>query len=197
MSRALLSAAILLGGCALTSGDPFADGVADFSPGDGAGFGQDLLPDVVLGSPEGAGELAGSLDVLSLGEGGSIVLEFYDHPVVDGPGDDLLVFENAFSGWPETGEVAVSVDGETWHTWPCAAEGADGDYPGCAGVAPVYASSSNGIDATDPDQAGGDAFDLAELGLDEAWFVRIVDTGHNAYAGDSGGFDLDAIASIH
>ena len=40
-----------------------------FEPGGNAGFGQDQLPDVVLGPPMGKGTSRGSLDVLSLGVG--------------------------------------------------------------------------------------------------------------------------------
>lgn len=70
-----------------------------------------------------------------------------------------------------------------------------GGYPGCAGVALVYASSTNGIDATDPEVAGGDAFDLADIGVAQARFVRIRDAGLGSPAGVASGFDLDAIAA--
>lgn len=174
--------------------DPFGDVVDRFSPGEGAGYGQDDYPDVVLGSPEGGGE-SGSLDVLSLGREGEIVIEFDDIGLIDGEGPDLLVFENPFPGWYELGHVAVSEDGETWHEWSCDPEGEG--YPGCAGVGLVYATSTNGVDATDPDAAGGDAFDLADLGLSEARFVRIRDAGTSSYDGVSGGFDLDAVAVVN
>jgi hypothetical protein len=180
-----------------TGPDPFVDQVVSFEPGEFAGFGQDLLPDVVLGGPEGGGESAGSSHVVSLGQVGVIVLAFTDIGLVDGDGPDLLVFENAFTGWPETGAVAVSDDGETWHEWPCDAEDSEGGYPGCAGVAAVLASSANGIDPTDPALAGGDAFDLADLGIASARYVRITDSGANSYSGDSGGFDLDALAVVN
>ncbi|HEY1087459.1 MAG TPA: cell surface protein, partial [Archangium sp.] len=52
--------------------DPWADRVVRFTPGPGAGFGQDKLPDVVLGPPSGLGDSQGSLDVLALGKGGVI-----------------------------------------------------------------------------------------------------------------------------
>lgn len=175
--------------------DPFADAVVSFTPGEAAGFGEEGLPDIVLGGPEGSG--GGSLDVLSLGREGEIVLEFTDIGLVDGEGPDLLVFENPFPGWIETGVVAVSEDGETWHEWTCADEDEVGGFPGCAGVTPVLANSDNGIDATDPAAAGGDAFDLADLGVERARYVRIRDTGSNSYEGTSGGFDLDAVAVVH
>ncbi len=179
--------------------DPFADRVASFSPGTGAGFGQESYPDVVLGWPEGGGEV-GSLDVMSLGEAGEIVLEFDDMGVVDGEGADLLVFENPFPGWYELATVAVSDDGETWHEWPCDVDDEQGGYPGCAGVGLVEANSDNDVDATDPETAGGDAFDLAMLADftgKTARYVRIRDTGTNSYDGTAGGFDLDAVAVVN
>ena len=176
--------------------DPFADAVVSFVPGPGAGFGADLFPDVVLGPPTGAGN-AGSLDVLSFGDGGEIVLAFDDIGLVDGDGPDLLVFENPFVGWYETAVVAVSQDGETWHEWPCDAVDEENLYPGCAGVGLVWTHPDNGIDPTDPETAGGDAFDLAELGIERAQYVRIRDSGFNTYDGTAGGFDLDAIAVVN
>ncbi len=106
------------------SDGPYASSVESFSPGGGAGFNRDKLPGLVLGPPQGAGTGQGSLDVLSLGSGGEIVLGFGARSIVDGPGADLLVFENPF--WPdgnardvfaELGEVSVSEDGETWHAF--------------------------------------------------------------------------------
>ncbi len=176
--------------------DPFADLALLFTPGEAAGFGADRYPEIVYGPPQGAGD-AGSLDVLSLGREGLIVLELTDIGIVDGEGPDLLVFENPFTGWLETGRVAVSEDGETWHEWPCDAEDAAGGYPGCAGVGLVWSHPDNGIDPTDPAVAGGDAFDLADLGIERARYVRIVDSGANSYEGTSGGFDLDGVAVVN
>jgi len=187
-------------GPAPPTADAFADEALRFVPGDGAGFGQDLFPDVVLGAPTGHSSGAPSADVLSLGNKGFIDLVFTDGCAVDGEGIDLLVFENPFAGWEETGIVSASEDGEEWSTWPCDAANVDGGYPGCAGVEPVYASADNGIDPTDPAQAGGDRFDLAEIGLTRACYVRIEDSGENRYDGahsTSGGFDLDAIAIVN
>ncbi len=179
--------------------DPFADEVIDFEPGPDAGFGMDSFPEIVLGSPEGRGAGAGSLDVLSLGEGGQIVLAFNDLDVFDGPGPDLLVFENPFGTWFETAFVEASVDGEEWFEWPCDPADIDGDYPGCAGVGHVFAGSDSTIDPTDPEMAGGDAYDLADIGLEMARFLRITDTGFNAlgYGGIAGGFDLDAVSIVN
>lgn len=177
--------------------NPFADRVVSFEPGEFSGFGEE---EVVLGGPQGQGPAAGGLHVLSLGLEGSITLELTDWVLVDGEGPDLLVFENAFPGWVEPGIVEVSEDGETWSAFPCA----DTEpFEGCAGLEPVLANvvrDDEDVDPTDPAQAGGDAFDLADLGVPEARFVRITDAGlapEWGYAGESGGFDLDAIAVVN
>jgi hypothetical protein len=150
----------------------------------------------VLGPPQGKGPNAGSLDVVSLGREGTIVLGLDDLRLVDGPGPDLLVFENPFGDWIETGRVAVSGDGgATWQEWPCHPELPA--RPGCAGKRAVLASPQACVDPTDPATAGGDAFDLAEIGATAASLVRIRDSGANTYEGTSGGFDLDAIAVIN
>ena len=188
---------LVLDAGARDAGDPWADRVVRFTPGPGAGFGQDTFPQVVLGPPSGQGETSGSLDVLSLGKGGELELELVDFAVVDGPGVDLLVFENGFTGYLELGVVAVSDDGLDWRAFPCAAL-LDGGVTGCAGTRPVFANPSLGISATDPSVAGGDGFDLFDVGLARARFVRITDTGTNRFYGPpGGGFDLDAIAVIN
>lgn len=184
---------------------PYARSVESFTPGEGAGFGVGQLPDVALGPPRGKGEQAGSLHVISLGLGGEIVLGFGDRTITDEPGPDFIVFENAF--WPggdssqvyaELGEVAVSQDGETWHTYACDPEGdGEGSFPGCAGATPTLRYEPLGLLPLDPEQSGGDAFDLAELGLESASFVRIVDLATLGETGNSSGFDLDAVGLTH
>lgn len=177
--------------------NPWADRVTRFEPGLGAGFGEDRFPDVVLGPPSGAGDSQGSLDVLSLGKRGVIELQFTDLAVTDGPGVDLLVFENGFNGFFETAEVSVSDDGVVWQTFACAAV-TDGGTEGCAGTRPVFGNPTLGISGTDPAVAGGDGFDLAVVGLSRARFVRITDSGANRFYGPpGGGFDLDAVAVVN
>lgn len=182
--------------------EPFADEVVAFTPAEGTVFGHDALPDVVLGAPGGV------YDVASLGCGGSIVLRFEAPGIVDGPGADLIVFENAFTdAFPEPGEVAVSEDGVEWLVFACDPISLDG----CAGRSPTLALPDSGIDPTDPMRAGGDAFDLSALpgGATEVTFVRIEDRsraywealGGMSYcdpgSGGSGGFDLDAVVAVH
>jgi hypothetical protein len=64
---------------------------------------------------------------------------------------------------------------------------------GCAGVSPVYSHPSNCIDARDPALAGGDGFDLADIGLESARYIRIVDANTSGL----GGFDLDSVAVVN
>lgn len=173
-----------------------------FEPGEGAGHGADRYPEIVYGEPVGGGERQGSLDVLALGKGGTIVVGFGGNAIADGDGPDFTVFENPFwiggdPGRPfaELAEVSVSDDGETWATFSCRSE--EAPYEGCAGVRPVLAGSSESdASAFDPTESGGDPFDLADLGLTEARFVRIRDLG-NPGGGGTAGFDLDAVAIVN
>jgi len=179
----------------------FATTVESFVPGTGPNFGQSKLPDIVLGPPKGGGETGGSLDVASLGNGGQITLGFAPSAIVDGPGPDFIVFENAFyvNGDPEhtfaeLATVEVSEDGVTFEAFPCTASAPP--FGGCAGFHPVYANpDTNAIDPTDPAVAGGDAFDLAEVGLGKARYVRITDRVD--LVGLNGIFDLDAVAIVN
>lgn len=204
---AALAATVLLAGAARAAGDPFADAVVDFTVGDGGGFGADLLPDIVLGPPRGGGALQQSLDVVSLGNRGVITLRF-DLPVIcDGPGPDFTVFENAFHvGTPEGpvfeeyGIVSVSQDGTTFIDIPYDPI----THAGLAGRTPVLSAPENGIDPLDPALSGGDAFDLAAVGLAWVAYVRVTDPGPDIPdpgdripPGDKGGFDLDAVAALH
>jgi hypothetical protein len=185
------------------------------------------LPDVVLGGPRGAGAFNGSLDVVSLGAGGQITVAFHGSLIVDGPGLDFTVFENPFlvpsgniAGPPfaEAARVSVSADGVNFVDFPCALDDGAGLHPGCAGVYPVFANADEPLApaATEPttlpiaaligarlpldlpDGSGGDSFDLADVGLQGARFVRIVSgPGRLPNGGGQAGFDLDAIAAIN
>lgn len=182
---------------------PYASELVSFDPGTGAGFGKEGLPDIVLGPPKGGSTISGSLDVVSLGIGGSIVLGFGDRQIVDGPGPDFVVFENVFyvGGNPEKpfyelGEVSVSQDGESWVSFPCATSAVDGGWPGCAGWRPRFDFDACALLPVDPAVTGGNAFDLADIGVASARYVRVVDkTGFGGPP--SVGFDLDAIAAVN
>lgn len=186
--RSSLLLASMLAACSEPeASDLFADEVVAFTPAEGSSFGHDRLPDIVLGEP------GGSLDVASLGCDGEIVLRFDEPGIVDGPGNDLVVFENSFgASFPEPGEVAVSEDGESWMVFACD----PASLVGCAGVTPT--------------DEGGDGFDLGELAEapSQVWFVRIRDVSRGYWSelgmdycdpgqNGSGGFDLDAVAAVH
>lgn len=203
----LVAATMLLAACSAAQDAgpdapaPYASELVSFLPGGCAGFGKADLPKVVLGPPAGGGETKGSLDVLSLGAGGSIVLGFAPHVIVDGPGADFIVFENAFrygaQVFAEPGRVEVSEDGKTWVAFPCDAAAAG--HAGCAGKTPTLATPENKLSDTNPATAGGDAFDLSSIGVARARFVRITDISRaDCDAGvDNAGFDLDAVSIVH
>jgi hypothetical protein len=179
----------------------FVTNATDHSFGEGQNTGQAAFPAPILGPPKGAGDHIGSLDVVSLGNGGTVTLEFGEALIEDQPGPDFIVFENAFfaGGDPnqpfaELATVAVSADGTSWTEFPCTATTAP--YGSCAGWHPVYANADeNSIDPLDPATAGGDAFDLADLGVSEARWVRITDRIDTV--GMNGVFDLDAVGIVH
>ncbi len=216
----------------------FAVEIIDVQYGDAAGYGRDYLPDNVLGPPAGGGDTSpqsGEDELLSLGIGGQITLRV-GYEIIDGEGPDLAIFENPFftAGQPdniytEAAVVEVSADGEVWHRFPCDFN-IDGEGPvvyanpdnftGLAGINPVFANPAEGIDPFDALVAGGDYFDLADVGLESASFVRIIDTGdinrapgtetyddnddliddagnHFPEGGGKGSFDLDAVAVLN
>ena len=132
-----------------------------------------------------------------------------------------LAIERPFA---DPGRVSVSQNGTTWYEFPCSLTtnpAAGVFYPGCAGVYPVLSNANNpstphasiptagGIEdliglsvipTPAPGGAGGDSFDLADLGLGWARYVRIVDANFvtgDPYGPNNAGFDLDAIAAIH
>ncbi len=218
---------------------PFPDRIAAVQFGGDAGFGQGAMPDNVLGPPAGNTDTTqpqeSAAELLSLGNGGWITLEWTDSMIVDRPGPDFIVFENVFVPlsaptvrFIEAATVAVSQDGDHFTTftfsfiaYPDGRVGQPDQYIGFAGVTPTLSNPTNGISPTDPAVAGGDAFDLADVGLSWVRFIRIRDTGlpgtpeqtfdsDGDVVDDSGnaqsrlipgtgksGFDLDAVAAIH
>ncbi len=176
---------------------PWASEVKDFSFGDSQTFGQDsaYFPANVLG-PVGSGVTVTTpaslpTEIVSLGKGGYIVLGF-DYPIIDGPGPDFTVFENAFfypgGVFDEWMIVSVSPDGENWLVFPhdtLTGEGMAGRTP-----------TAGGVDYTNPAESGGDSFDLSVLGLDTVRYVRVDDA--TRYQGpDRLAAELDAVIALH
>ena len=179
----------------------FASEVIEHAFGPGQDYGQDEFPDNIFGPPRGAGIESGSFDVAALGNGGTVTLAFGGNAIVDGDGPDFIVFENAFvpqgsdTVFAELATVSVSQDGETFYEFSCTAT--EPEYGDCAGWRPVIAhAEENEIDPTDPELAGGDAFDLADLGLPYVRYVRITDRP-DLDSDLDGVFDLDAVAIVH
>jgi hypothetical protein len=199
----------VVGDAGLVRADRFVTKLVSYEGGACAGFGQGAAPGIIEGPPVGGGSSRGSLDVLSLGNGGSLVVSFDPNAIVDGPGVDFIVFENPFlygsppRPYAEPGVVSVSDDGVNWTSFsPCTATNASGGpYGSCAGWSPVYSSPENGISPFDPSTAGGNAFDLHDVGVARARYVKIVDQGGepclNPAAQITNGFDLDAIAIVN
>lgn len=174
----------------------FPDQVVSFTPGSGAGFGASFYPGNVLGPPNGSSDPTTPTfteqDLLSLGDGGTIVLKFTNSEIYDAPGIDFTIFENPVQplgiptqSFADTAIVSVSVDGVTWSTFPFnyIPPGPGGsllnksNYVGFAGVNASLSSPSNGISPFDPAVSGGDSFDLAQVGLSHVRYVKIHDTG--------------------
>ena len=93
----------------------------------------------------------------------------------------------------EPGAVSVSLDGEAWTAFPCDPNAATPN--GCAGYEPVLKDEDG---TRSPGELGGDAFDLADVGVSRARFVRVEDVGERRF-GDDGmtGFDLDALGVLN
>ena len=128
----------------------------------------------------GSQGLGGSTDVLNLGIGGWVIVEFTDNVIYDGTGVDFVVFENPFyiggdftKVYLEPGFVYVSSDGDNYTSFtanytppdPPLPNGDDNPehYHNFAGIMPVFSNPSNGIDPLNPSVSGGDPFDLADL----------------------------------
>lgn len=186
--------------------DAYIQQVVEFLEGEGSGFGQADLIFWLLGPPYGGGEFAGSTDVVSLGIGGEIVLGFPRFFPIDGEGPDFIIFENPFRPrggrniFAEPAVVSVSQDGIAYHNFPCLQ---NRPFTGCAGTHLVFANAeTNPINPRDPSVAGGDAYDLADVGLPYARFIRIRDisfgiSGAGSIAAGTAGFDLDAVSVVH
>ncbi|MGE0789912.1 MAG: LIC_13355 family lipoprotein [Sandaracinaceae bacterium] len=133
-------------------------------------------PELAINGVRGGGAAGGSLDVYSIRYGDALVLG-WDGEVLDGEGDDLVVFENSFDlvegrAFMDPIVVEVSADGERWVAFPHDYVAEDEtrysnrreDWVGFAGVQAVYLNAdTNPLDPFDA-EAGGDRFDLAALG---------------------------------
>lgn len=210
----------------------FATSVIDYN------FGENHHPSYAdpfktLGAPYGLGDTSGSLDVLSLGKNGDITLGF-DVTITNGIGEDFIVFENPFyitsqpdKVFAELMYIEVSTNGINFSRFPSISATLEpgliypNDVTNLAGVWPVYANvDKNEINPFNPNEAGGDAFDLADLtndplvqsgdvNLQDINYIRLIDIVGDGSCFDSqgnpiydptdmdNGADVDAISIIN
>ena len=175
--------ALSLGACApptSVEGMALADEIVDAPGATGEGIAD---PDRAIDGVRGAGLLAGSTDVYSLDYASRpyLVLGWSGRRVTNGPGVDIVVFENAFrTMWDEHAYfmdpivVAVSLDGQHWVDLPHAYVAADPtqystareSWEGFAGITPVVVNDdTEPMSWLDP-LAGGDGLDLDVLGTE-------------------------------
>lgn len=164
-------------------------------------------------------------DIVSLGDSGIAVLTFA-HPIYDGPGADIAVFENGFRNpadstmaFLELAFVEVSSDGVNYTRFPATSNTPVSTQVPGSGVY-MNASLVNNL-AGKYVSMQGTPFDLSELagspGLDinNITHVRVIDVvgtvgahashDHNGNvindpyptAFAGGGFDLDAVGALH
>jgi len=150
--------------------------------------------------------VGGSNDIVSLGRGGSITMTFAT-PITDGSGWDFAIFENGFSDtFLELAYVEVSSNGVDFFRFDN--DSLTGGSVGAFGS--VDPTDINGYGGKYK-QGYGTPFDMADLGISNVGYVRLVDiVGDGTYldtTGDviydayptsgSAGFDLDAVGVIH
>jgi hypothetical protein len=169
--------------------------------------------------------LQDSSSVVSLGDGGSIILSFAS-PIVNGSGADFSVFENGFAsgsagqGFLELATVAVSSDGTNFFTFPDVSLTQTQTQVGAFGTL----DPTNLYDLAGKTFAGvGTDFDLQELAgvspllnINDIQYVKVTDVvgsinpAYGTYDSEgnlindpwptpfaSSGFDLDAIAVLN
>ena len=169
--------------------NPYAVDITTLNPGvQAAGD-----PFQMISYPEGEGLYNGSSAIYQLGVGGQVTLELGD-AAADGFGTDLIIYENPFlviggtnsETWAELLTVEVSSNNFDWAAFPTDFGGNPGPfglfqglpmhwYRGFAGVSPVSADPSMGIDPADVVSGGGDVFDFADLLNDPAVLAELVD----------------------
>lgn len=171
------------------------DEIFEITYGYNSGYGKEHFPENFYGAP-----VEGGTHTVSMGAGGELVIELGTYALVDGPGVDFVIYENpvysyTYGNFLEPAKIGVSEDGENFTFFSCLKTS---PYTGCAGV--IAWTEENPID---PDVAGGDQYDLNDLGFSKINFIKIIDLdlcrdGEEACGVDgTWGFDLDSIALIN
>ncbi len=189
----------------------YIDTVLSLKPGTVQNAGQDFesFPMNIFGPPSALAKYtvpaSDPKDICSIGMDGEIIVANKSHFIIDGPGPDFTIFENAFMRladsmiFAEPGIVSVSENGIDFIEFPYDTISLDG----CAGVGPTNGDK----DPFNPIESGGNSFDLASIGLTKAKYIKIkditrvvtYDTQHKYYSPlfIVSGFDLDAVAIIN
>ena len=172
-----------------------------------SGQSPDFFPKNIFGKPDTSASetmpASNPSEVCSLGLGGEITVAFKGFEIVDAPGVDFTIFENAFLNpvtnklFVEPAVVSVSYDGIHFTQFPFDSLTLDG----CAGITPTHGKE----DCFNPELSGGDGFDLATIGLQSIRYIRIKDISqivlnypqHPFYDPTITGFDLDAVCGLH
>lgn len=185
------------------------DTVISYQWGDGQNSGQssEFFPQNIFGPPDTSAredfQSADPKQICSIGLGGEIIVGFKGMDIVDGPGPDFTVFENAFFNpvtnriFAEPAQISVSEDGIKWIAFPFDSV----TLKGCAGITPIHGNE----DPLNPAVSGGDKFDLSDLGLMKVRYIKIKDTCRLLlnnpklpyYDPIISGFDLDAVVGLH
>ena len=183
------------------------DTVYYFIPGEGQNSGQEAeyFPQNIFGKPDknASYELPSNnkYQILSIGLDGEITVGFKNYLIIDKPGPDFTVFENAFINpvndkiFAEPAIVSVSSDGINFISFPFDSL----TLVGCAGITPTYGNPA------DYKNCGGDKFDLADIGMNNITHIRIKDISrmilnnpeHPFYDAVISGFDFDAVVGIN
>jgi len=185
-----------------------ADLLLLFRPGIGQNSGQssEYFPKNVFGLPDSSARYeipaVKPEEICSIGFGGEIIVGFQGKILRDKPGKDFTVFENSFYSpdfkkkFIEPAKVAVSKDGITYIEFPYDSQ----SLQGCAGITPTYGNKN----PFDPNESGGDSFDLADIGIDSIRYIKITDISellldrkHPLYDPIVTGFDIDAVIGLH
>lgn len=145
-------------------------------------------------------------EIEAIGIGGEIIVGFKGKVVVNKPGPDFVIFENAFVNpvtfgiFAEPAIISVSKDGKNYFEFPFDKNSLEG----LAGLNPTYGDK----DPFNYEISGGDAFDLDLVGLDYIKYIKIKDTtmiikgltnSHKYWSPEFllTGFDLDAVVGIN
>lgn len=142
-------------------------------------------------------------EILSIGLNGEIIVGLKHNLIIDKDGADFTIFENTFINqfnevvYAEPAIISVSKDGINYIEFPYDIL----TLEGLAGTKPTIGSNN----PFNPLKSGGNAFDLATIGIDSVRYIKIKDIteqilnnpDHSNYDPTLSGFDLDAVAIIN